>query len=49
MKKVVNERNMISDTKKIFHSFIEDNVHYRQGLRLIIVKSQMENALKKTL
>ena len=48
MRKVVNERNMISDTKKIFRSFTEDNVHYRQGLGLIIVKRQMENALKKT-
>ena len=47
MRKIVNERNMISDTKKIFHSFTKDNVHYRRGLGLIIVKRQMENALKK--
>ena len=38
MRKIVNERNMILDTKKIFCSFTEDNVHYRRGLGLIIVK-----------
>ena len=47
MQNIVNEINMISDTKKIFHSFTEDNVHYRRGLGLIIVKRQMENAIKK--
>ena len=47
MRKVVHERNVISKTKKIFRSFTEDNVHYRRGLRLIVVKRQMENALKK--
>ena len=47
MRKVVHERNMISKTTKIFHSFTEDNVHYWRGLRLIVIKRQMENALKK--
>ena len=38
---------MISNAEKIFKSFTEDNVHYRRGLGLIVVKGQMENALKK--
>ena len=47
MRKVVHERNMISNTTKIYHPLTEDNVHYRRGLGLIVVKRQMENALKK--
>ena len=47
MRKVIHERNMISNTKKIFKSFSEDNVHYRRGLGLIIVIRQMESALKR--
>ena len=47
MRKVIHERNMISNTKKIFKSFTEDNVHYRRGLGLIVVIRQMESALKR--
>ena len=46
MRKVIHERNMISNTKNIFKSFSEDNVHYRRGLGLIVVIRQMESALK---
>ena len=38
---------MISNTKKIFKPFNEENIHYRRGLGLIVVKRQMENALKR--
>ena len=37
----------IPNTEKIFKRFTEENVHYRRGLGLIIVKGQMENSLKK--
>ena len=38
---------MISNTTKIYKPFTEDNVHYRRGLGLIVVKRQMERALKR--
>ena len=47
MRKVRYEKSMIPNTEKIFKRFTEENVHYRRGLGLIIVKGQMENALKK--
>ena len=47
MRKVSHERNMISNTKKIFKSFSEENFHYRRGLGLIVVLRQMESALKR--
>ena len=47
MRKVIQERNMISNTTKIYKPFIEDNVHYRRGLGLIVVKRHMESALKR--
>ena len=47
MRKVRYEKNMISNSENIFRTFTEDNVHYRRGLELIVVKGQMENALKK--
>ena len=47
MRKVRYEKSMIPNTEKIFKRFTEENVHYRRGLDLIIVKGQMENALKK--
>ena len=43
MRKVVHERNVISKTTKIFQAFTKDNVHYRRGLGLIVIKRQMEN------
>ena len=46
MRKVHYEKSMISNTEKIFRSFTEENIHYRRGLGLTIVKGQMENALK---
>ena len=46
MRKVRYEKSMISNAEKIFRSFIEENNHYRRGLGLIVVKGQMENALK---
>ena len=49
MRKVIQERNMISNASKIFKPFTEDNVHYRRGLGLIVVKRQMESALKRPL
>ena len=39
---------MISNTSKIYKPFTEDNVHYRRGLGLIVVKRQMESALKRS-
>ena len=47
MQKVRYEKTSISKEKKIFKKYTEDNVHYRRGLGLIVVKGQMENALKK--
>ena len=47
MRKVIHERNMIFNAKKIYKSFSEDNVHYRRGLGLIVVIRQMESALKR--
>ena len=47
MKKVRYEKSLISNSEKIFRTYIEDNVYYRRGLGLIVVKGQMENALKK--
>ena len=47
MQKVTQERNMISNTKKIYRPFTEDNVHYRRGLGMIVVKRKMESALKR--
>ena len=47
MRKVIQERTTISNTKKIFKPLTEDNVHYRRGLGLIVVKRQMESALKR--
>ena len=44
MRKVIQERNMISNT---FKPFNEENIHYRRGLGLIVVKRQMESALKR--
>ena len=38
---------MISNTKKIYKPFTEDNVHYRRGLGLVVVKRKMESALKR--
>ena len=46
MRKVIQERNMISNTSKIYKPFTEDNIHYRRGLGLIVVKRYMESALK---
>ena len=46
MKKVRYEKTSISKEEKIFIKYTEDNVHYRRGLGLIVVKGQMENALK---
>ena len=40
MRKVIQERNMISNSKKIFKPFNEENIHYRRGLGLIVVKRQ---------
>ena len=48
MKKVRYEKSLISNSEKIFRTYIEDNVYYRRGLGLIVVKGQMENALKKS-
>ena len=47
MRKVIQERNMISNSNKIYKSFSEDNIHYRRGLGMIFVKRQMESALKR--
>ena len=47
MRKVIQDQNMISNTKKIYKPFTKDNVHYRRGLGLIVVKRQMESALKR--
>ena len=47
MRKVIQERNMISNIKKIFKPFNEENIHYRRGLGLIVIKRQMESALKR--
>ena len=47
MRKVRYEKSMISNAEKIFRSFNEENIHYRRGLGLIVIKGQMENALKK--
>ena len=47
MRKVYHERNMISNTKKIFKSLSEDNIHYKRGLGMIVVLRQMESALKR--
>ena len=47
MRKVIQEGNMISNTSKIYKPFTEDNIHYRRGLSLIVVKRQMESALKR--
>ena len=47
MRKVTQERNVINNVKKIYKPFTEDNVHYRRGLGLIVVKRQMESALKR--
>ena len=38
---------MVSNTKKIFKPFNEENIHYRRGLGLIVVKRQMESAPKR--
>ena len=38
---------MISNAENIFRSFTEENIHYRRGLGLIVIKGQIENALKK--
>ena len=48
MRKVRYEKSMIPNIEKIFKRFTEENVHYRRGLGLIIVKGRMENALKKS-
>ena len=48
MRKVRYEKSMISNAEKIFKSFSEENVHYRRGLGLIVVKGQMGNDLKKS-
>ena len=48
MRKVIQERNMISNSKKIFKPFNEENIHYRRGLGLIVVKRQMESAFKRS-
>ena len=47
MRKVRYKKSMISNAEKIFRSFNEENIHYRRGLGLIVIKGQMENALKK--
>ena len=49
MRKVRYEKSMISNAENIFGSFTEENIHYRRGLGLIVVKGQMENALRKSL
>ena len=46
MRKVRYEKSLISNSEKIFRTYTEDNVHYRRGLGLIVVKGQMENSLK---
>ena len=38
MRKVRYEKSMISNAEKIFRSFTEENIHYRRGLGLIVVK-----------
>ena len=48
MRKVRYEKTSISKEESIFRKYIEDNVHYQRGLRLIVVKGQMEDALKKS-
>ena len=47
MLKVRYEKTSISNEEKLFKRFIEENVHYRRGLGLLVVKEQVENALKK--
>ena len=47
MRKVRYEKTSISKELKIFRKYTEDNVNYQIGLRLIVGKWQMENALKK--
>ena len=47
MRKVRYEKTSISKEEKIFIKYTEDNVHYRRGFELIVVKGQTENALKK--
>ena len=47
MRKIIQERSMISNTKNIFKPFDEENIHYRRGLGLIVIKRQMESALKR--
>ena len=49
MRKVRYEKTSISNEEKIFRKYTEDNVHYRRVLGLIVVKGQIENALKKIL
>ena len=46
MRKVRYKKSMISNAEKIFRSFTEENIHCRRGLGLIVIKGQMENALK---
>ena len=46
MRKVRYEKTSISKKDKIFRKYTKDNVHYRRGLGLVVVKGQMENALK---
>ena len=47
MRKVHYEKTSISKEEKIFRKYTKDNVHYPRGLGLIVVKGQMEKALKK--
>ena len=47
MRKVLYEKTSISNEEKLFKRFIEENVHYRRGLGLLVIKEQIENALKK--
>ena len=47
MRKVRYEKTCISYEEKLFKRFTEENVYYRRGLRLLVIKEQIENALKK--
>ena len=42
MRKVRYEKISISKEEKIFIKYTKDTVHYRRGLRLIVVKGQMD-------
>ena len=58
LRKVGYEKTSISDKEKLFKRFIEENVHYRRGLGLLVViiiiildstKGQFDSVFKKCL